>query len=110
MLDFFQFSNLEAIPEAPDDLELLGGLKLEEHKSLEPLWNIMREQGVQRIPFFEDTILGVESVVKIRLLAKSLANNEMNIHCQKFVSAIQKINDIFDKAAANGSGIVSFCD
>ena len=108
MIDiYFIEDKIKAIPDEPDEDNYLGSIELDQHKSLEPLWEKCRRKNIH-FPFFEDSLLTMGQVREMM----EIFNNWPHIIDDKPTSreAYQLFANILSSAIQKSAGLVSYCD
>ena len=99
-------------PDAPDNLKYLGGLSLEEHKSLSCLFDSLRNKYHVEIPFFSDSYVDADKVIQMSAVIKQEVLNKVINGDEDEVTrkSLIKIKDIVSVATTDFSGMAIYCD
>lgn len=112
MLDFYSISDEDDSWHEPREECYVGSLALKECEALSDLWPTLDRLGIH-LSFFEDSrVRSKEVVVAVEQIHEFLATglpSEASVRMAA-ENASYKIRQILEKSAAQGKGIIAFCD
>lgn len=108
MLDIYLLGDSADTPEYPDELTHIGGISLDEHKTLSDVFNSAKSRGIS-FPYFEDSRLSSDQVLEmVTILDKHLSSPIKKDAKHEMI--LNKVRLMFSKAASNNVGVIAFCD
>ena len=109
MLDIYAIDDsIVGIPEAPDGVQLIASLELDEHKSLRGFWDVCSKQKL-KIAYFDDSRFTSADVVRMLEMLRTWRKQEQSGESLRS-SAYAKVVQALSTVVRAEKGVVAYCD